>query len=537
MIPSKAVLHGSVLLVLAAPAAAETAVFADATAESRIDFVHDPAVTGNYFMPESIGSGCALLDYDGDGDLDVYLLSGVGNRLFRQESGGTFHDVTEPSGLGDSGYGMGVAVGDIDGDGDPDVYVTNYAADALYRNDGGTFTDITESAGIDNSSWGASAVFFDADGDGDPDLYVTNYLLYSPPMVCSDFAGRPDYCGPTAFSGVSDRLYRNDGGGADGIVKFADITQAAGISRAASRGLGVVSADFNGDRLADVYVSNDGQPNQLWINRGGARFEDEAVLMGAAVNVLGQPEAGMGIAFGDTEGDGGTDLFVTHLRTETNTFYQDAGELGFVDASTAAGLDGPSLSFTGFGTGFFDYDNDGDLDLAVVNGRVTRGPLRTPRTADREPAYWDAYAEPNVLFVNDGQGRFHNASDQAGALWSLVENSRGLALGDVDNDGDVDLLVANEGGPARLLRNELGQGKNWLGARLADGASASVVVGQRQLHRTAAAGYSFLSSSDPRVHFGLDRTAAVDQLQIRWPDGKTQHIHNLPVNRWIVIAP
>lgn len=522
-------------------------IFADITKQSGLNFLHEPGVDGSYFMPESMGSGGAFLDYDQDGDLDVYLINGAwhGNarkseipksHLFRQESNHTFTDVTESSGLGEPGYGMGVAVADIDNDGDLDIYVTNYGPDQLYRNNGnGTFTNITKEAGITNASWGTSAVFFDYDRDGYLDLYVANYLAYDPAIVCTDRAGRPDYCGPKGFVGIPDVLYHNNGDG-----RFRDVSEKSGIKKSAYRGLGVVSFDFNHDSYADVYVANDEEPKNFWINQGDGTFVDQALALGAAVNESGQPEAGMGVTFGDVDGDQDFDLFITHLREEKNTFYRSYRKEGFQDESWAAGLAGVSVPFTGFGTGFFDYDNDGDLDLAVVNGRVTRGPLLT---ATRPPQYWDDYAEPNLLFENNGRGIFRDASKDAGSFTSTIENSRGLAFGDIDNDGDIDLLVNNEGGLARLYRNDFPKKGHWLLIRAFDpklkrdaiGAEVTVVCQGKKTLRNASPAYSYLNSNDPRVHFGLGFATSVDSIIVRWPDGTEQTFPGTKVDQIITL--
>ncbi|MFQ5888710.1 MAG: CRTAC1 family protein, partial [Gemmatimonadota bacterium] len=526
---------------------ASPAPFTDVTAEVGLAFVHDAGVDSSYYMPESIGSGGAFLDYDGDGDLDIYLVNGarrgvagrsrppLRNRLFRQEADGSFTDVTEASGLGDPGYGMGVAVGDIDNDGDPDVYVTNVGPDALYRNEGdGTFAEISRAAGIGNPAWGASAVFFDYDSDGLLDLYVTNYVAFDSTVVCTDEAGRPDYCGPAAFPGVPDVLYHNEGNGT-----FADVSVASGIAAGRSKGLGVVAADFDRDGRQDLYVANDGEANHLWLNEGDGTFRDEAGALGAAVNALGRPEAGMGIALGDIDEDADLDLLITHLGGETNTLYRRAGPYGYQDDTSLAGLHGPSLPYTGFGTGFVDYDQDGDLDLVVVNGRVIRGP---PLTTGRPPDWWDPYAEPNQLFENDGAGRFREVSEGVPALFEAVENSRGLAFGDVDEDGDLDLLITNGGGPARLLRSDGAKG-HWLIVRAVEpalrrdaiGAEVTVVAGGRRLHRIATAGESFLSSSDPRVHFGLGDAAEVERILVRWPDGTSEAFPGVAADRAVTL--
>lgn len=521
--------------------------FTDITKQSGLNFVHEPGVDGSYFMPESMGSGGAFFDYDQDGDLDIYLINGawhgksrksetLRNHLFRQESNHTFTDVTKSSGLGDIGYGMGVAVADIDNDGDQDVYITNYGPDQLYRNNGdGTFINITTQAGITNSSWGTSAVFFDYDRDGFLDLYVANYLTYDPAIVCTDRAGRTDYCGPKGFAGVPDVLYHNNGDGT-----FTDVSAKSGITKSAYRGLGVVSFDFNHDSYPDIYVSNDEEPKNFWINQGDGTFVDQALALGAAVNESGQPEAGMGVTFGDVDGDQDFDLFITHLREEKNTFYRNYGKEGFQDESWAVGLAGVSIPFTGFGTGFFDYDNDGDLDLAVVNGRVTRGPLLTTR---RPPQYWDDYAEPNFLFENDGHGKFRDASKDAGSFAATIENSRGLAFGDIDDDGDIDLLVNNEGGPARLYRNDFPKKGHWLLIRVIDpklkrdaiGAEVTVICQGRKILRSVSPAYSYLNSNDPRVHFGLGSATSVNAIIVRWPDGTEQTFPGTKVDQIITL--
>jgi hypothetical protein len=513
-----------------------------------LNFLHDAGVDSSYFMPESIGSGGAFLDYDNDGDLDIYLVNGawhsktkiesqpLKNRLFRQKKDGTFVDVTESSGLGDSGYGMGVAVGDIDNDGDVDVYLTNYGPDALYRNNGdGTFTEITDEAGIHNPKWGSSVIFLDYNLDRFLDIYVTNYVAYDPLVVCTDRAGRPDYCGPAGFPGVPDVLYRNNRDGT-----FTDVSVRSGIAKGSSKGLGVVSADFNEDGYPDVYVANDGEPNHLWINQRDGTFQDQALLLGAALNELGRAEASMGIALGDIDNDTDLDLFMTHLREESNTFYRNSSDYGFQDDTAPAGLAGISLPYTGFGTGFFDYDHDGDLDLALVNGRVTRGPLLTQAKC---VGYWDPYAEPNLLFENDGTGRFRSIDRLTEAFCSRIENSRGLAFGDVDNDGDIDLLVTNEGGRARLYRNDVRDKGHWLMIRAIDpevkrdavGAKITVAAGERRLVRLVAPGYSYLCSNDPRVHFGLGAEDSVDQILIQWPDGKTETFPGTAADQMITL--
>ena len=381
-------------------------LFSEITDIVQLSFVHDPGADGSFFMPEIMGSGGAFFDYDNDTDLDIYLIQagshsnpGSGealpNRLYRQEADGTFADVTAVVGLDDTGYGMGVAVGDIDNDGWRDVYLTNYGLDALYRNEGGErFTNITSRAGISGDEWSASACFCDYDQDGYLDLYVTHYLNYDPKKECIKLDGNRGYCAPTVFPGASDTLYHNKGDGT-----FTDVSLQAGIRAAAEPGLGVICADFNEDGLPDFYVANDGGANLLWINQGRGTFKDEAFLSGVGLNALGRTEAGMGLAVGDAEGDGDLDLFVSHITNETNTLYRNDGHMNFEDATAASGLAALSLPTTGFGTAFLDFDHDGDLDLAVANGRVER---HTPVRGARLSPYWNPYAEPNHLLDNDG---------------------------------------------------------------------------------------------------------------------------------------
>lgn len=522
-------------------------LFTDITADVGLDFIHQAGVDSSFYMPEIGGAGAAFLDFDNDGDLDIYLVNGgshagsakeVSNRLYRQDADGKLTDVTEFSGLGDTGYGMGVAVGDIDNDGFVDVYVSNVGPDALYRNLGdGSFQDISATAGINNSAWSSSIVFFDYDRDGLLDIYITNYLKLDANVTCPDPAGRPDYCGPASFDGVADVLYHNLGNG-----RFADVSVSSGIASGGSKGLGVISADFNDDLYPDLYVANDGEANHLWINNRDGTFTDQASASGVALSGLGRPEAGMGIAFADLEDDGDFDLFVTHFRGETNTLYR-AVENGYRDESSPAGMDLASRPRTGFGTGFFDFDNDGDLDLVVVNGGVVRGAT----TVMGAGGYWDAYSEPNLLFENRserGNGiRFVDVSSFAPDLTADIASSRGLAFGDFDNDGGVDLLLNNAGGGARLLRNSGPRG-HWLLVRLVDpeqggnayGTMVTVSSGRQKMRRVVAPAYSYQSSNDVRVHFGLGESEMIDELEVKWPDGTTETYSNIGSDQRIVIT-
>lgn len=518
--------------------------FPDVSAELGLDFRHQTGAEGDLHLPEIMGSGAAWLDFDGDGDLDAYLVNGAFalggdhgpdgpvNQLFRQEEAGNFIDVTAASGLGDPGYGMGVATGDFDNDGHVDVYVANLGADRLYRNRGdGTFQDVTVLAAVAVDGWSSSAAFFDYDRDGHLDIYVVQYVAYDPSIRCFDLAGRREYCGPTAFASTSDVLLHNEGDGT-----FRDRSGEAGLKDLRQAGLGVVSRDFDGDGWPDVYVANDADPNQLWINQGDGTFRDEGLVQGASVNAFGQPEAGMGVLAADLDNDLDYDLFMTHLTDESNTLYRNlGGNLGFEDASSVSGLTTTSMLFTGFGTAALDADLDGDLDLAAINGRVRRG----DRIPNGLPAPWVDYAEPNLFYANDGQGRFEDRSRDAAGFTIDTEISRGLAVGDFDADGDLDLLVSNTQGPARLYRNDSPRQGHWLIVdafdprlhRTALGAEVRVVAGSRQWLRTISAAGSYQSSHDPPAHFGLGETNTVDQISVRWPDGLEETFPGVAVDQ------
>ncbi len=523
----------------------------DVTAESGIAFVHDGGADGGYAMPEIMGAGGAMLDVDRDGDLDLLLVGsgrlGTGdddpaarNRLLRREADGRYVDVTDGSGLDDAGYGMGVAVADYDGDGWVDVYVTNHGPDALYRNRGdGTFEDVTEAAGIDNARWACSATWVDVDGDGHLDLYVTNYVAWPAGKVCSDSAGRPEYCGPLASPPEPDVLYRNRGDGT-----FEDVSAAAGIADRPGRGLGVLAEDFDGDGHVDLFVANDGEANFLWINRGDGTFEESALASGVAANAFGQVEASMGVAAGDADGDGDLDLFMTHMMRETNTFYRNLGQGLFDDASGTSGLGPPSLPFTGFGTLFADLDLDGNLDLIVVNGRIKQGRV-DPSTVPGGTAEAVApYAERNQLFLGIGGGRFREGLVEAGDLGRHVDVSRGLVLGDVDGDGDLDVLVTNCHGPARLYRNDAPRRGRWLMVRPIDPRHGGVVpfttvtveAGGRRFVRTGQPGGSYLSAGPAAVHVGLGPVERVDAVEVRWPDGTVDRVEDVAPDRVLEVT-
>ncbi|MDX1503484.1 MAG: VCBS repeat-containing protein [Thermoanaerobaculia bacterium] len=541
-------------MLLSPPAAADGEIFEDVAAATGLDFVHFNGMTGELYFPEMTGQGGALLDYDGDGDLDVYLVQGalMGpgetmddalfpfagegtplDRLYRNDAaagpGGAtllrFVDVTGASGLEADGYGMGVAVGDVDGDGFDDLYVTNYGPNQLWRSRGdGTFEEVAAAAGADDPSWSTSAAFVDYDADGDLDLYVVNYVDFDVAANprCFATSSRRDYCGPSSFSPLADRLLENRGDGT-----FDDVTRRVLRDYRPGPGLGVVSGDFNGDSLPDLYVANDGAPNQMWINRGDGTFVEEALFAGTAVNRSGAPEASMGVAAGDFDLDGDEDLFMTHLMDESNTLYVNDGAGLFEDRTAASGLAAVSLPYTAFGTGWIDYDNDGLPDLVALNGAV--------RIQEELAAAGDPYPleQPNQLFHNLG-GRFEEVSDRAGEAFTVAEVSRGAAFGDVDNDGDTDILVLNNNGPARLLLNRAGDGSGWLGVRPLDRAGRRLpgarVALRRADGRTVTARSrtdgSYCSANDPRVVLGLAAAGA-----------ETAEVDGLRGGRWRLAGP
>lgn len=527
--------------------------FREITAVSGLDFVQSSGSTGRRYLPEMSAAGVALFDSENDGDLDLYLLNGAllspdpveeqgrQNRFYRQTSPLSFEDHTAASGLGDRGYGMGAAIGDIDNDGDRDLLVTNFGPDRLYANDGtGSFSE--RSAGITTRGFSSSAAFFDYDRDGFLDLYVGVYVEFDPEKPCFDSAGNSEYCGPSAFPPLADVLFHNR----DGI--FEDVSVEAGLHAATGAALGVVCADLDEDGWQDVYVANDGYVNRLWNNQHDGTFVDEALFQGVALNMNGQPEAGMGVIAADFDGDLRLDLFVTHLREETNTLYLNQGAgVGFVDSTGKFGVGAASIPFTGFGTVAVDFDHDLDLDIAVANGSVLRGKRRN-NVELADP--WALYAEPNLLFINEGQGRFYEASELASEFCELPEISRGLAAGDLDGDGDMDLLLGNIEGPARLFENVIATKDpkhprgHWLQVRClhpewkrdAIGARVIVRCGDVRTLRTIGGGSSFLSSQPSVAHFGLGRAERVDEIIVHWPDGLVERFAGMDADRRVELV-
>jgi hypothetical protein len=532
-----------VVLARASPEAAQP-IYTDVTRQVGIDFLHDPGMEGRHMAPEVMGAGAALFDYDNDGDLDAYLVQAgplpetgkprPPDRLYRQDADGKFKDVTAESGLGDTGYGTGIAVGDFDNDGFVDVFVGNYGPNSLYRNLGnGKFANVTAKAGIQGSRWAASSAFCDYDADGFLDLYVANYVRFDPNKACVKGDGAPDYCSPQSLPYDTDILYHNNANGT-----FTDVTRTAGIAGARLPGLGVLCADFTGDGRLDFYVANDGEPNNLWVNQGSGKFEDQAFLLGAAVSALGRPQASMGIVLGDVDSDADLDLFMTHLINDYNTLYVNDGKFGFEDRTAAAGLVAPSLPYTGFGTALIDYEHDGDLDIVVVNGAVDR---HKPYPGAKMSDYWNRYAEPKHLYENDGKGKFSLLN--VAAFAADVDLSRGLAVGDVDRDGDLDILVNNTAGPARMYRNDSKRAGGWLLVRAWDekrkrdahGAIVTVTAAGKRYVRVADPAFSYLSSSDPRAHFGIPGATRAEEIRVLWPGGVEEAFEGAALNQSLVL--
>ena len=551
-----------VLLLLALPAASQEEAFVDRAKELGVDFAHVNGMSGKLYMPEIMGAGAALFDYDNDGDLDLFLVqggplgpgaakpAGVNHRLYRNdlipprgEGSGSlrFTDVTAESGIRLGAYGMGAATGDYDNDGWTDLYVTALGSNQLWRNNGRdasgkvTFTDVTAKAGADDPRWSVPAAFVDFDRDGWLDLYIGNYLKFSfeSHKPCRTPAGIPDWCGPVVSDAVPDRLLRNRGNGT-----FEDVTAKAGIAAADGPGLGVSTADYNGDGWIDIYVANDETPNQLWINQRNGTFKDDAMLAGVAVSGEGRPQASMGVDAGDYDGDGDEDLVMDNLTGEGNTLYRNDGGGMFEDVSLASGIQTPSWKLTGFGAAWFDYDNDSWLDLLVVNGAIKKIEEQA-RTGDPLPLKME-----KQLFRNLGNGRFEEIGKRAGAVFSTPEVGRGAAFGDLDNDGDADVVVSNNNGPARVLINQAGSRRPWLGLRLVTGQSGRDALGARvelrragkpPLVRRARADGSYASANDPRALFGLGDASKVEKVVVRWPSGKVEEWKDVPAGTYTTL--
>jgi hypothetical protein len=534
--------------------------FVDQAQATGLDFVHVNGMSGGFYIAEILAPGVALFDYDNDGDLDVFLVQGrmlgstasinqapsarretpPGGRLFRNDlevhADGTrtihFTDVTPDSGIVATEYGMGVAAADYDNDGCVDLYLTNYGRNQLFHNNcNGTFTDVSKSSGTDVVGWSVPAAFVDYDRDGWLDLFVGSYIRYSVEtnIPCHGPSGALDYCKPTSYAAAPPRLFHNLRNG-----KFADVTVQSRVATEFGPALGVSTADFNGDGWPDIYVANDAAENQLWTNQHDGTFKNTALLAGAALPLSGRPEGSMGVDAGDFDNDGDDDLVMTELTGEGSNLYVNDGTGTFQDRGFQSGLETATVPFTGFGTAWIDFDNDGWLDILTVNGAVQTIQALAQR-GDRFPLH-----QRKQLLRNLHDGRFEDVTARAGSVFQLSEVSRGAAFGDIDNDGDIDVAVANNNGPARLLINNVGQDRHWIGLRLVGGAGprdmlgarVEIVAGGSTRVRRARADGSYASANDPRVVLGLGDSAGPAQVRVQWPDGRMDEWKDVPIDRY-----
>ncbi len=511
---------------------------------SGIKWVHTAGKSPEKYLPETSGAGCAFLDYDNDGWMDIYLVNSgkcdfynppqpLRNALYHNNRDGTFTDVTGTAGAAGGGYGMGVAVGDYDGDGFPDIYVTQYEHSILYHNNGdGTFSDVTEKAGVSAPGWNSSAVWFDYDNDGRLDLFVCQFSEFNKTLSCGiDRDGKHHYCIPRIFKPRPSWLFRNNGDGT-----FTDVSRESGIAEHLGKAWGVVATDVNNDGRMDLLVTNDTVANFLFLNRGG-RFEETGLAADVAYSAEGRARSGMGVDSADFNQDGWMDLFVANIDQEIFSLYQNNRDATFEDVAMPMGIGMATRWMSGWGLKFFDYDNDGDLDLICCNG--------FPDDLVEELSHQVTYKEPLLLFQNQGK-TFKNVSPQSGPVFAKTFAARGLAIGDFNNDGAVDVLISNNGGPPVLLRNNVGRQNHWLGVRLvgrksnpdAIGARISYQAGDLKRERMKVGGGSFLSSHDPRMVLGFGKRSKIDWLEVKWPQpgGTVERFTKLPLDRYIVIV-
>ena len=520
--------------------------FENVAAAVGISFANINGASPDKYLVETMGSGGVLFDYDNDGMTDLFLVDGgsiadanvnerARHRLYRNIGKGAFKDMTETSGIRHREYGMGACAGDVDNDGRVDLYITNYGPNELYRNSGnGAFTDITRAATVGTAGWSTSCAFFDMDGDGDLDLFVTNYL--DAPKSTNRFCGDPQrrirvYCHPLVYPSVPNVLYRNDGKGT-----FTDVTSAAGLAKYLGNGLGVAIGDYDDDGRPDVFVANDSVPNFLFHNEGSGRFNEVGLLAGVAVARDGKPRAGMGTEFADYDGDGKLDLVVTNHEFESTSLFHNDGRGTFVDVTLDAGISSPTLPFVGFGVAFLDIDNDADLDLSIVNGHVidNTAMFRAGST----------HTQRKLLFQNTNGRRFAEVSRQSGSGFARDDVGRTLLAGDLDNDGDIDLVVTNNGGATELLRNNGGTGRNSIEVRVIGsrsnrdglGTRMTVTAAGRTQVREVKSGSSYLGQNDLRVHVGLGEATRVDRIDLRWPAGTMETIRDVPANQIVTIT-
>ena len=515
--------------------------FVDVTQEAGIHWKHVDGRSGQKYFMETLGSGAAFFDYDADGDPDLYFVNGAPlpgyvsqeiptNCLYRNNGDGTFTDVTEKAGVGDTGYGHGCAVGDYNNDGQLDLYVTNYGTNRLYRNNGdGTFAEVAESVGVTEPRWSTSCAFADYDRDGNLDLYVVNYIVFDineNPWCGLREKGIRAYCEPDNFIAQSDTLYRNNGDGT-----FTDVTKTAGIYNTTGKGLGVVWADYNNDGAADIYVANDSTENLFYRNNGDGTFEEVGFMVGVALSENGAAENGMGTTFGDWNNDGWFDLTVTNYAQQTNTLYHNDADGFFTDATTTTKTAQRTYPYLGWATAFIDYDNDGYQDLFVANGHLHENLAELGQEG--------TYGQRNLLFRNNSNGTFTEISETLGPGMKLTDVSRGATFADYDLDGDIDIVVTNSNTAPRLLRNDGGNRKNWLQIRLtatngstdAIGARVKITTGTLTQTREVRSGDGYLSQQDLTLHFGIGDSEQVDSIEVQWQTGAKQLIGSVPANQ------
>lgn len=518
----------------------QEAWFVEESERRGIDFVHQSGHREKHLLPEITGSGVALTDVNGDGWLDIFFIQSgslleddienvPANQLYLNLGNAQFELQKDTSGLADRGYGMGVAVGDYDNDGDNDIFVTNVGENQMFRNDGsGVFVNVTKESGLGDALWGTSAAFFDLDRDGDLDLYHANYLHWSAEFELDCFAsGVLTYCPPTNYQAPAiDRLFRNDGEGG-----FTDITREAGINASFGNGFGVIGADYDHNGYMDVFVANDLTVNQLWMNQGEFRFVDESMTRGSGVDGFGAAKAGMGVASADPDQDGDFDILVVNLTGESDSFFRNEGT-HFSDSTSEIGLSAPSRRYTRFGVVMADFDNDGRLDLYEANGGVSPVDLGAE----------DIYAEPNTLFRGLPNGRFEEVELLGGTVESLVHTSRGAGIGDLNNDGGLDLVVVNRDARAYVLMNRSTNRGNWIAFSAlnkhgsdAIGAVVTLIRDGRRVYGSVQPEGSYLSSNDPRVHFGLGSTARAEDVRVLWPTGEVEQYGDFESGRYFTL--
>jgi hypothetical protein len=533
--------------ILAASAMSSAPFEEVAASASGITWAHVSGRSPMAHLPETVGAGCAFLDYDNDGWMDIYLVNSgkcdfysshppLRNALYRNNRDGTFTDVTEKAGVPGGGYGMGVAVGDYDGDGFPDLYVTQYGRSILYHNNGdGTFSEVTEKAGVAAPGWSSSAVWFDYDNDGKLDLFVCRFVDFdkSKNKFCgNERTGERYYCLPRVYPPAHCWLFRNNGDGT-----FKDVSEESRIGKSLGKAWGVVATDVNNDGWMDLFVANDTAQNFLFLNKKNGKFADIGLESGVAFSQDGRERSGMGVDSADFDQDGWQDLFVTNVDQEMYSLYKNNRDQTFEDLAGRMGLGRATRLMSGWGVKFFDYDNDGNLDLFIANGH--------PDDKIEAHSSHVTYKEPLLLFRNNGRS-FENVSASAGAVFSENFAARGLAIGDFDNDGAVDVLVAVNNGAPVLLKNVAAQGNHWLGVRLvgkksnpdAIGARISWQAGDMKRSRLKTGGGSYLSSHDPREVLGIGNRAKIDRLEISWPQpsGRVETYTDLPIDRYITIV-